>query len=186
MKRIKTVIIAHATGKKTLLFFIVANLFYVAMLAVTIPKTMAFSDGMKIPDMMPGGFDAEYVNTLFTSLGSEGRDYYLFRQIPLDMVYPGLFAISYCLIMAFFLKKLQKMDSFWFIACLLPLLAGFADYAENVGIVMMLNSYPNISQSLISNTSAFSLVKSISTTIYFISLLIVFLVLGYKTITRKT
>ena len=185
MKRIKTLIIAHATGKKTLLFFVAANIVYVTMLTITIPKTMSFSDGMKIPDMMPGGYDAEYVNTLFASLGSEGRDYYLFRQIPLDIVYPGLFAISYCLIMAFFLKKLQKMDSFWFLACLLPLLAGLADYAENVGIVMMLNSYPNISQSQVGITSVFSLVKSISTTIYFISLLIVLLVLGYRTISRK-
>ena len=185
IRRTKELISYHATGKKTLLFFIIANLFYIAMLLITIPKVMEFSGGLKIPDMMPRGYDANHVHTLLDALGSEGRAYYLYRQIPLDMFYPAFFAISYSLIMAYFLKKLRRMGSFLFIACLLPLVAGLADYAENVGIVMMLNSYPNISSILISTTALFSQVKSISTTIYFISLIIVLAVLGYRAITKK-
>ncbi len=79
------------------------------MLAVTIPKTMAFSNGMKLLDMMPLGYNAEYVKTLLTTLGADGRAIYLFQQIPIDMIYPFLFAFSYCLTMGYFLKKTQQI-----------------------------------------------------------------------------
>jgi hypothetical protein len=186
MRSIKKLISDHATGKKTIIFFVIANIFYAAMLMITIPKIMEFSGGLKIPDMMPRGYDANHINSLFSALESEGRAYYLYRQIPLDMVYPALFAISYSLIMAFFLKKLNRLNSFLFITCLLPLIAGLADYAENLGIIMMLDSYPKISQLLISTTSVFSFIKSISTTIYFISLIMVLIVLGYRAIKMKS
>ena len=73
------------------------------MLTITIPMVMSFSDGMKLLDMMPAGYSAEYVNTLLNTLGEQGRNAYLFQQIPVDMVYPFLFAVSYCLLFAYFL-----------------------------------------------------------------------------------
>ena len=68
------------------------------MLIITIPKTMAFSNGMKLLDMMPSGYDSEYITSLFEALGEDGRHAYLYSQLPVDMIYPLLFGISYCLI----------------------------------------------------------------------------------------
>ena len=48
---------------------------------------MAFSGGMKLLDMMPLGYDMDYINTLFETLGEKGRDIYLYNQIPVDMIY---------------------------------------------------------------------------------------------------
>ncbi len=187
MKRIKEIVNKNLTGKKVLLLFVLTNLIYAIMLKVTIPKTMTFSNGMKLLDMMPTGYDSEYVNSLFETLGVNGREVYLYNQIPVDMIYPFLFGISYCLLIAYLLKKLNKLNSIFFYLCFLPIIAGIADYLENFGIINMLNNYPNLSQTSMDVTNVFSIVKSMSTAIYFIALIITLLMLGIKTLKeRKT
>ncbi len=143
---------------------------------------MSFSNGMKLLDMMPTGYNFDYINTLFDTLGAKGRAIYLYNQVPVDMIYPFLFGISYCLLIAYFLKKLNQLNSPFFYLCLLPLIAGFADYLENFGIITMLNSYPDLSLFSASATNIFSILKSLTTTIYFVALIITLIVLGIKTI----
>ena len=184
MKRIREIVNKNLTGKKILILFVLTNLIYTIMLMLTIPKTMAFSNGMKLLDMMPTGYDSEYVNALFEALGENGRKVYLYNQIPIDMIYPFLFGICYCLLLAYFLKKIDKLNSTYFYLCFLPLIAGIADYLENFGIIMMLNNYPNLSQISVDVTNMFSITKSMSTTIYFVVLMITLLIFVIKR--RKT
>ena len=185
MNTLRTIITKNASGKKVLLLFVIANLVYAFMLVITIPKTMAFSGGMKLLDMMPMGYNAEYINNLLDTLGEKGRDVYLYNQIPVDMIYPFLFGISYCLLLAYFLKKINKLNSPFFYLCLLPLIAGLADYSENFGIISMLTSYPDLSPIQTTATNIFTLFKSIASTIYFIALIITLIILGLKTIKEK-
>lgn len=174
----------NIAGKKVVSLFIVTNVIYVLMLTVTIPKTMEFSNGMKLLDMLPMGYDLNYVNRLFNTLGEIGRKTYLSYQLPLDMVYPLLFGICYCLVLAYFLNKLDKLKTPLAYLCLLPFLAGAMDYAENIGIIALLNSYPDINKSSVTLTSSFSLIKSTSTTIYFLVLIASLLVLGIRTLKK--
>lgn len=160
----------NTNGRKVFILFILTNILYVFMLTTTIPKVMSFSGGMKLLDMMPTGYSIDYVNSLLSVLGDKGRNAYLFNQLPLDMVYPLLFAITYSLVLAYFLNKLKKLDSYLFYFCLLPLFSGFFDYCENIGIISILNTYPNNSDTLTQITNIFSVLKSFSTTIYFITL----------------
>jgi len=67
----------------------------------------------------------------------------------------------------------------------LPLIAGTTDYLENIGIITMLNTYPDISQILAFTTNIFSIVKSMATTIYFVALTISIIIFGIKTLRRK-
>jgi hypothetical protein len=187
MTRIKKIIDKNSTGKKVLLLFVLTNIVYAVMLIITIPKTMAFSNGMKLLDMMPTGYDSEYITSLFEALGEDGRHAYLYSQLPVDMIYPLLFGISYCLMIGYFLKKIHKLDSAFFYLCFLPIIAGIADYLENFGIIKMLNNYPNLSQISMDATNIFSVVKSMTTTVFFVALIITLLMLGMKTIKeRKT
>jgi hypothetical protein len=171
MKTIQDIIRQNIQGKKVLLLFLLTNIVYAAMLLITIPKVMDFALGMNLLDMMPMGYNLEYVESLFQALGPEGRNAYLYRQVPLDMVYPFLFGISYCLVLAYFLNKLNKLKFPFVYLCLLPLIAGISDYLENFGILALLNGYPKISNSMVTLTSSFTFLKSISTTLYFIILI---------------
>jgi len=185
MNRLTKFINRNISGKKVLGLFILTNAVYVFMLIVTIPKTMGFSNGMKLLDMMPIGYDLNYVSELFNSLGEIGREVYLTNQIPVDMVYPLLFGLTYCLLLAYFLKKLNKLNTSFIYLCLIPIIAGIADYLENFGIIAMLKNYPELTEVAVITTSSFSLIKSISTSVFFIVLIVMLIILGIKFLKRN-
>jgi hypothetical protein len=165
----------NINGKTVLSLFVLCNIVYATMLTVTIPEIMQFSGEMEILDMMPAGYDAQYVHSLFNTLGTPGREAYLYHQLPLDLIYPFLFGISSCLVLAYFLNQLGKLDGKLFYLCLLPLFSGFFDYAENIGIISMLRTYPNINLFQVQISSVFTVLKSVLTTVYFVILIITLL-----------
>jgi len=185
MNRIAKILEKNISGKKVLSLFILTNVIYLFMLMVTIPKTMGFSNGMKLLDMLPTGYNQDYVNELFRTLGENGRDIYLTNQIPVDMIYPLLFGLTYSLLLAYFLKKLNKLKHPFTYLCLLPIIAGIADYLENFGIITMLNSYPDLTETTVNATNTFSVIKSISTSMFFIALIVVLIILGIKFVKRN-
>ena len=172
MYKVIAVLEKQATGKKVLIFFLLSTSVYLAMLFITIPKVMSFSEGMKLLDMMPGGYGPDYVMSLLETLGEEGRRVYLWNQIPLDMFYPCLFATAYSFLLFYILKNLLIKESKWFFLSFLPIAGGLFDYLENIGIILMLNSYPSFSSFLARLTSIFSVLKSVSTSIFFVVLLV--------------
>ncbi|MFA6977930.1 MAG: hypothetical protein WC209_01300 [Ignavibacteriaceae bacterium] len=182
----KDLIKRNINGKRILLLFVLTNIIYVIMLGITIPKVMSFSGGMKLLDMMPTGYNAEYVNSLLSALGEKGRNAYLFTQLPVDMIYPFLFGVSYCLVLAYILNKLGKFESRLFYLCFLPLFSGLFDYLENIGIITMLMSYPNNPVILTQITNVFSVLKSSFTTFYFIVLIIFLIVFGMNKLFQKS
>lgn len=185
MKRLIKFIEKNSSGKKVLWLFILTNLVYTLMLTITIPKTLEFANGMKLLDMMPMGYDLNYVSELFASLGANGRSTYLTNQLPVDMIYPLLFGLTYCLLMGYFLKKLNKLNSPYTYLCLLPIIAGIADYLENIGIITMLKSYPELNGTVVNTTNIFSVIKSISTSIFFVALIVILITLGIKVLNSK-
>ncbi len=185
MKRLIKFINGSNSGKKILGLFLVTNIVLLVMLTVTIPKTMGFSKGMKLLDLMPTGYDLNYVNKLFNELGEIGQQNYLTNQLPVDMIYPLFFGLTYCLIIAYFLKKLNSLHTPLAYVCLLPIFSGIADYLENFGIIFMLTRYPNLTAITVETTSCFSVLKSVSTSAFFVVILILLLLLGLKIINKK-
>ncbi|SDS37784.1 hypothetical protein SAMN05192545_1292 [Maribacter dokdonensis] len=173
------------SGKKVLVLFLLTNIVYAYMLLFTIPATMAFSNGLQLLDMMPAGYDLEYVNTLLQTLGNTGRQMYLTKQIPVDMIYPLLFGISYAAVLTYFLKKLPGLNQNYLYLCLLPVIAGIADYFENIGVVTMLNAYPRVTETSVHLTSIFSIIKSSATSIYFLVLIAILIKLGLRRLKPK-
>lgn len=182
---LRKIIEKNIGGKKVLIFFLLSTAVYVVMLTITIPRVMSFSGGMKILDMMPTGYDAAYVNELFTKLGEPGRQAYLYGQIPFDLVYPALYGIGFCLVLAWLLNRLGKLGGNLIYFCLLPVVAGVFDYCENFGIVAMLQTWPEIPASLVTVTNLFSILKSSLTSVYFIVLMVVIITFGVKSISKK-
>ncbi|HSO87806.1 MAG TPA: hypothetical protein VLQ91_14710 [Draconibacterium sp.] len=182
---IRRIIENNIAGKKVLIFFILSTTIYLIMLLFTIPRVMSYSGGMKILDMMPTGYDAAYVNELFAKLGEPGRHAYLFGQIPFDMVYPALYGIGFCLVLAWFLKKLGRLHGFLIYFCLLPIIAGFFDYCENFGIIAMMQAFPEIPVNLVAVTNIFSVLKSSLTSIFFIVLVVVLIMFAIRLLSQK-
>ncbi|MBL4643191.1 MAG: hypothetical protein JKY44_06330 [Flavobacteriaceae bacterium] len=184
MKLFRKLLFANTSGKTILALFILTNAVYVCMLTITIPNTMRFSNDYRLLDMMPLGYDLTYVNTLFDALGKIGRETYLTNQIPVDMLYPFLFGLTYSLLLAYLLKKLNKGSTRTIFLCLIPVLAGVADYLENFGIILLIQNYPLLTETAVKTTSFFSVVKSVSTSIYFILLIVILIILGFKSLNK--
>lgn len=159
-------------GKTVLLLFIVTNLVYASMLMYSLPLVSSYAPGLVLFDMSPMGYSYIQAIELLTSLGVEGRNAYLSVQLPIDFIYPGMFAVSYALMITWILKQYCPNDSKLFFIAFIPLLAGGFDYLENFGIIAMLNSTPDISENLVSCTSAFTIIKSGATTVFFILLIL--------------
>ncbi len=185
MNILKNVLTNYSTGKNVLFLFILTNIVYAIMLVFTIPHVMNFSGGIKLLDMMPMGYDIEYIQSLFNALGDEGRLAYLVIQIRVDMIYPLLFAVSNSLLMVYLLKQINKSTSSLFYLSLIPVVAGVADYLENFGICTLIKSYPDLSQTVAETTNIFSLIKSMSTSVFFVSLIVVLIVLGTNKLLKK-
>lgn len=136
----------------------ITSLLYLLLLLVTTPQLKALSGGMEILDTLPY-YEPPYVQLLLEKLGQQGRDFYLYRQIPIDLVYPALFGITYFCIIRFFINKLN-LKKIAFLS-ILPIIGAMFDYAENISIINLLSTFPTLSETTTSILPIFSLLKTI-------------------------
>lgn len=170
MKKLVSFIQTNSSGKNVILFFVPAIIVYVLMLSYTIPSVEKYSNGMKLFDLSPGGYTYEYAKELLVNMGNGGRDLYLYNQLPLDFLYPALFAISCSLLLSWLFLKIKSPSSKLFYFCLVPVAAGVFDYIENIMIISLLTGYPDISSAQVGVSSFVTIVKSALTTIFFLIL----------------
>lgn len=169
------------TGRFVFVLFVATQVIYLAMLLFTLPHLQQLAGGMKPFDLLPQGYDITYVINFMGAIGDEGRAFYLTRQIPLDLIYPGLFAVTFAGMWLWLLSKAANVPSLWRWGMLLPILAGLADYVENGLIIAMLIYYPDISRGMAATASLTTIFKSMATAMYFVALLSLFIVIGvYK------
>ncbi len=172
MKNLITHLQSYATGKTVLGFLLPAMSVYLVMLLYTIPKVIQYAPTMKLFDMSPAGYSFLYAVDLLDALGVEGRSTYLYQQLPLDFIYPGLFAISSTLLLAWLFSKSINANSKIFYLCFAPVLAGLFDYFENMAIVNMLILYPNITGIHVFTSSSLTVIKSGLTIVFFVILIL--------------
>lgn len=153
---------------------------YAVMIFVTIPTLLSYSGGSQVPDLLPWGYGPEYIDTLFGKLGYKGRDYYLYRQIPLDLLYPALFAWTNTLLLVFLLSKAGGKAPGFIPTTIIPIVAGIFDYSENIALILLLHSFPVVPEYLVNWASMFTVLKSIFTTLFFILLFAVSILLFVK------
>lgn len=149
-----------ASGRNVLLLFVVTMAVYLLMLTVTIPRVQSYAPNTKLFDLSPTGYTHSQAMTLLESLGHEGRDTYLFPQLALDFVYPGLFAICFSLMLVWVYSKRVRSQSKFLYLAMLPALGGLFDYVENILIIRMITTFPEVTKEMVSTASMFTLLKS--------------------------
>jgi hypothetical protein len=162
--------------KHWLFLFLLSQSIYVLMLTITIPKISTEAGGMRIFDMMPLGYTYHYAISFLARLSEHGYHLYKYVQIPLDIFFPIFsFGAGFCmliLLLRFYRslrrEKKSKYDLFlqW-IGLFLSFLAMLCDYLENMMIVTMLSFKENVSTIIVSVANIFTMIKSMSTTIFY-------------------
>ena len=101
----------YAVGKVVSVLFFLTMIVYITMLSYSIPAVSAFAPELPIFDLSPLGYSFTYASELLKSLGAEGRNLYLSTQLPLDFIYPGLFSITYSLLLVWLFGKTFNVNS---------------------------------------------------------------------------
>ncbi|NOT03933.1 MAG: hypothetical protein HOP27_04970 [Anaerolineales bacterium] len=174
-----------STGKNVAVLFSMNMAFYLAILFYSIPLVLKSAPDMKLFDVSPAGYTTEYAISLLNAIGPEGRNLYQSLQLPLDFIYPGLFIVSYPLLFAWLLKKNHDLQSKVYYVLYLPILAGLFDYVENVLVVLMLKTYPDLDASLVAVASFATVTKSILASIFFTLLILGILQVVWKSLFNK-
>lgn len=161
----------YAKGRYVLFLLVITLSVYLSMLLYFIPSVLEQAPTMKLLDMSPTGYSYAYAKKLLDSIGPEGRQAYLTRQLPMDFIYPGLFALTYSLMLIWlFFKRFERQAKIYWLA-LLPIIAGAFDYSENIAIILMLQYYPVINPDLVQVSSLLTIVKSSASMASFLLLL---------------
>lgn len=144
--------IDRLSNRRAVLVLLAGYLLVFGVILWTLGQLTALTGGIGILDFEQG-YSGERVAAVFGSYGETGIR--LVRRIALlDLVNPAL----YGLLAAILMRALYRPAPGW--PVLLPLIAAFLDYAENVTIGMLLRSYPDLSGATVATSSALSLAKT--------------------------
>ena len=149
-------------AKRTLIYGVLAISVYLAMILGPL-ATLESTAGLKPFDMRPNGYGLEEARELLSNLGAEGREIYLKQQLPLDLLYPALMALT----LACLYQLIGSTSGHALIVrvgVVLSWAAASFDYAENFGVFLMLTLWPDLPELLVRSASFATLVKSIATT----------------------
>jgi hypothetical protein len=134
---------------------------YITMVTVTLAHLESLSG--QIPfDLRPFGYNRAVAAAFLDALGAEGRAYYLTRQIPLDMAYPALLALTLGAVIAGLSRSLHLRGSAR-IGIALTLCVAACDYAENAAISAMIVQWPELPNTLAVAASCATVSKSVLT-----------------------
>ena len=130
-------------------------------LAVTFLATLAFlfavfpalAIGGTMLDVMPGYSHTEAMAAM-EGYGASGRSVYATASLTLDTLFP----LVYVTLFSGLIHRFRWSDRTAFLAWI-PVVAGIVDLGENVQIVAMLFSYPNVGEAQVAVASAFTTVK---------------------------
>jgi hypothetical protein len=174
-----------STGKRVLILFILTMAVYFTMIFYSIPAVSSFAPNLPIFDLSPFGYSFSYANELLTLLGTKGRELYLTTQLPLDFIYPGLFSITYSLMLVWLCSKIFSENSKVYYLTIVPFFAGIFDYIENIYIIKMINSFPNLEVATVESASIFTILKSSFTMFFFVLLTLGFVLLFKQKLLKK-
>lgn len=123
-------------------------------IVLTLSQLTTLTGGIGILDF-DRGYTLERVQEVFDSYGEAGFALYGLIQL-LDLFNPAI----YSLLFACFIYLLWKgRKNIWVV--LIPLAAGFLDYAENLTLYLLSASYPDLSPQLVSFSSTLSIIKNL-------------------------
>ena len=144
---------------------------YLLMINVTLAHIEAVSGHIPF-DMRPFGYGPTEAATLFKALGVEGRSYYLSHQLPLDILYPAMLALTLIATLCLFAERMPNGKLVRF-GIVFSVGSALFDYIENLGILAMIWHWPDVSAPLVYATSTATIAKSALTTIAVLLVLLV-------------
>lgn len=159
---------------------LIAASIYLLMMSVTLAHIEAISGQVSF-DMRPSGYGPTEAVVLIEALGVEGREYYLSHQIALDTVYPAMLALTMIATICWLGQRVPNRKLVR-VGIALSVFCALFDYVENLAIIAMIWRWPEVSVPLVYAASLATILKSVSTTLA--ALLVLLLGLNWKRLSK--
>lgn len=141
--KLSTQIQRISTGRRVLfllLVFIGTNLFFTLSPASPIARMMTFSNGSILD--MEFNYSPDRVYQVLQAYGADGRGFYASTFAIIDFFTPILMNLFLAMTISILFRQAFLPDNPLHRLNLLPMIAMIGDYLENLGIVLMIHSYP--------------------------------------------
>lgn len=130
----------YALGRNVLIFFCLQMLISAGLLPYMQGKFDP-TNTLGVLDLK-FGFTPDEAYNMLSNYGEEGRKYYFFAEAVIDIIYPIIYTITNVLLLSYVFRKGFAANSFIQQLNIFPILATIGDFAENAGIITMLNTFP--------------------------------------------
>jgi len=163
MNKFLDAIIHKASWKKAAIFTLLFATFFVLInfSGTGVAGLLRITNGANILDF-EFGYTYEEAHNMLTVMGAEGREFYLTRILPIDFPFPLSYMLFYAGFTALLIKHTAPHKQCKYLL-FVPLLAMICDWIENIGIITMLNSYPNLPEWSVALASIMGMLKTVFT-----------------------
>ena len=166
-----------ATKSGIITLFLLAHSVLLAMMVLTFPRINS-KFGTEAFDLKTFGYSQIEAVQMIQNLDQPTIDFYIFPQLFfLDLLYPILLAL-FLSVVIIRLSNLIKINRYRIYSNLfiLPFIAMFADYFENIMIWQMITNLEEVTSKLIEVASIFTQMKGAFTTLSWVVILVLFIV----------
>lgn len=174
-----------ATKRGLIGLFLLSHMVLLLMMLFTFPRINA-KLGTRAFDLKTFGYSQSEAAMMLGNLDQSTIDFYLFPQLfLLDILYPILLALFLSTVIIR-LSDLIKMspDHVFSNLFLLPFIAMFLDYFENIMISLMLLNLTSVSSGIIKTASIFTQMKGGLTTLSWLVIIILLVIWVIKKIKK--
>jgi hypothetical protein len=117
--------------------------------------------GGLVPLDQQDSYTAQEVCSFMEKLGEAGRAFYARMLLMLDFAFPLSYMLFWSAALAFLLGKFLPCNSKLMYISLLPMVAGAADWLENLLMLSMLFSYPKLVKMVVMLSSSLTYAKDL-------------------------
>lgn len=137
---------------------------YAVMLGWSLPVVANAAGGLAPFDMRPGGYSFADAAAFLTALTPQGAEFYRGVQQKLDLLYPGLLALTLYFAIAALLPQRIGVWRWMFAAITLPV--GVFDYLENHTVAQMIDGgIAGLTPELVAAASHWTVFKAAASTV---------------------
>lgn len=149
----------HTQGWKILVCLALSMVLGVLPLMFAVARIRAQAPDAAPLDTQPG-YSPDEAYAMIATYGADIRRFYVINAFTFDLVGPALFNLTFALVMALLLRRLQPPESPGrALAVVLPLSALVTDAAENVLLAIIVARYPERMDAVVRVASGVTLVK---------------------------
>ena len=141
LDRLTALLSGWATRRNVLLVVALDLIMNAALLPLASARLAVLSGGIGPLDNLFTYTPAQAYSAL-AAYGPAGRAFDLSSELTLDLVYPLIYSLFFCLASLYFLQRTASNRPALARLALIPFLALAADYLENAGLVALLLNYP--------------------------------------------